>query len=269
MTITTETGLLRAICENPADDCLRLVYADWLDDCGEAERAEFIRVQCELAKECACVCGPTRGGWRTCHSCVLHRRERDLLDKRDLHWLDEAFGGIPWCGKSESGDSRLMPFGPDGDSRIEVKFRRGFIDEVRCTMADWCGTECAACDGTGKRSHSLVSGGLISTDCDKCFSIGRIGAHGPAIVAAQPVTRVVLTDAIHPREYGGGDDRWAVYRDQLGPLWDVLVPGEATAVYWFAERRDHDELESTLSLAAVSWARSAAGLPPLSPAAAG
>jgi uncharacterized protein (TIGR02996 family) len=36
---------LRAICENPDDDTVRLVYADWLDEHGELERAEFIRLQ--------------------------------------------------------------------------------------------------------------------------------------------------------------------------------------------------------------------------------
>jgi len=42
-------GFLRAIFAAPNDDNLRLVYADWLEDHDEAEYAEFIRVQCELA----------------------------------------------------------------------------------------------------------------------------------------------------------------------------------------------------------------------------
>ena len=41
---------LAQICDNPADDTVRLVFADWLEEHGEPERAEFIRVQCELAK---------------------------------------------------------------------------------------------------------------------------------------------------------------------------------------------------------------------------
>lgn len=40
---------LRTIAENPHDDTPRLVFADWLDDRGHPERAEFIRLQCELA----------------------------------------------------------------------------------------------------------------------------------------------------------------------------------------------------------------------------
>jgi len=43
-------AFLRAVCENPDDDTPRLVFADWLQEHGEEERAEFIRVQCEMAR---------------------------------------------------------------------------------------------------------------------------------------------------------------------------------------------------------------------------
>src|SRR5437867_2252124 len=43
-------ALFRAICEEPWEDTPRLVYADWLDEQGDAARAEFIRVQIEFAK---------------------------------------------------------------------------------------------------------------------------------------------------------------------------------------------------------------------------
>ncbi len=45
-----EQGFLAAIREAPDDDTPRLIYADWLDDRGEADRAEFIRVQCEAER---------------------------------------------------------------------------------------------------------------------------------------------------------------------------------------------------------------------------
>lgn len=48
--MTDRDALLRAICENPDDDAPRLVFADWLDAHGDPLRAEFIRVQIELAK---------------------------------------------------------------------------------------------------------------------------------------------------------------------------------------------------------------------------
>ena len=38
-------AFLRAIAADPADDTVRLAFADWLDEQGEADRAEFIRLQ--------------------------------------------------------------------------------------------------------------------------------------------------------------------------------------------------------------------------------
>src|SRR5436190_8044620 len=40
-------ALLDAIAQAPDDDAVRLVFADWLDDHGEADRAAFIRLQCD------------------------------------------------------------------------------------------------------------------------------------------------------------------------------------------------------------------------------
>lgn len=48
MTITA-AHFLRAIIDHPEDDGVRLIYADWLEEHGQAERAELIRVQCALA----------------------------------------------------------------------------------------------------------------------------------------------------------------------------------------------------------------------------
>jgi uncharacterized protein (TIGR02996 family) len=44
----TEAALLAAVGAHPSDDTPRLVYADWLEENGRAEQAEFIRVQCRL-----------------------------------------------------------------------------------------------------------------------------------------------------------------------------------------------------------------------------
>jgi uncharacterized protein (TIGR02996 family) len=45
-----EEAFLRAVCENPDDDAVRLIFADWLEEHGQPERAEFIRLQVELAQ---------------------------------------------------------------------------------------------------------------------------------------------------------------------------------------------------------------------------
>jgi anti-anti-sigma factor len=41
-----EAGFLEAVRETPEDDTPRLVYADWLEDNAQPERAEFIRAAC-------------------------------------------------------------------------------------------------------------------------------------------------------------------------------------------------------------------------------
>lgn len=48
--MSPEKPFLEAIRDAPEDDLPRLVFADWLDENGQPDRAEFIRVQCELAK---------------------------------------------------------------------------------------------------------------------------------------------------------------------------------------------------------------------------
>jgi uncharacterized protein (TIGR02996 family) len=48
--MSDEDALLQGIIENPDADGPRLVYADWLEEQGQEERAEFIRVQCTLAR---------------------------------------------------------------------------------------------------------------------------------------------------------------------------------------------------------------------------
>jgi uncharacterized protein (TIGR02996 family) len=47
--MTDQSSLLAAITAAPDDDAPRLVYADWLDEHGHSDRAEFIRVQVESA----------------------------------------------------------------------------------------------------------------------------------------------------------------------------------------------------------------------------
>ena len=50
MHFTDEQPFLDAVFDRYADDRPRLIYADFLDDSGEPERAELIRVQLALSK---------------------------------------------------------------------------------------------------------------------------------------------------------------------------------------------------------------------------
>lgn len=47
-TAATHAGFIADIVEHPEDDSIRLIYTDWLEEHGDPERAEFIRVQVEL-----------------------------------------------------------------------------------------------------------------------------------------------------------------------------------------------------------------------------
>ena len=51
--LSDRDALLAAIRANPDEDTPRLMFADWLDEHGDdasRTRAEFIRLQCEIAR---------------------------------------------------------------------------------------------------------------------------------------------------------------------------------------------------------------------------
>jgi uncharacterized protein (TIGR02996 family) len=72
---TPEAGLLQAVREAPDDDTPRLIYADWLEDHNQPERAELIRVQCEMARLPP---GP--------RAATLRQREQELLARHAAGW---------------------------------------------------------------------------------------------------------------------------------------------------------------------------------------
>lgn len=86
--------LLAAICAAPDDDAARLAYADFLDEHGEPERAEFIRLQIDLAHLPA---------WDR-KAKLLRFRERLLLLRHGEEWRAQLpeLGGVEW-GKFERG----------------------------------------------------------------------------------------------------------------------------------------------------------------------
>jgi uncharacterized protein (TIGR02996 family) len=92
-----ERAFFDRIRDEPSDDAPRLIFADWLDENGEPERAEFIRIQCALDQ--LLVDDPLRDG--------LQKRESELLDANRERW-----------------QAALVPFVVDSD------FRHGVIDRV-------------------------------------------------------------------------------------------------------------------------------------------
>jgi uncharacterized protein (TIGR02996 family) len=104
--MTPEQAFLADILDHPEDDTPRLVYADWLDEHGGpagARRAEFIRVQCALAR--LDEYDPARA--------PLEKRESALLNKGRKEWAKD----LPaWVLKDE-----------------RYQFRRGFVWHVEST----------------------------------------------------------------------------------------------------------------------------------------
>jgi uncharacterized protein (TIGR02996 family) len=115
--VTHDDAFLADVLATPLDDAPRLIYADWLEDAGTPDRAEFIRVQCEWAAMSGCLFtteddgNGDPGGWPCrCPWHVLHRRQRELLAHRSAaDWTPPA----------------LRPF--------SVAFRRGFVESVTLT----------------------------------------------------------------------------------------------------------------------------------------
>ncbi len=183
-----EPSLLAAILEHPSDDFARLVLADWLEENGQADRAEFIRVQVEMAKippepercQPVLVFGrPDKYHHQNCPWCQWvenHRDRRKVLQSREhelrsLHgdtWalplaLAAGFPDTPMYGATNGRDSFGNPryhnicseYASDGGRRLAWTFRRGFVAS-------------------------------IETDT-KTFL-----AHGPALATCQPLTSVAV-----------------------------------------------------------------------------
>jgi uncharacterized protein (TIGR02996 family) len=211
-------------------ECPRCRGAGRISD-GRAERAKFIRVQCELEPVRSHGHGtekPHRGACVIC-SLVAHleRRERELIHAH-VEWADDV-----WPVPNHHWYPIEVGF-LSADAGAELQFRRGFVEEVTCTTQDW-------------------------------------KDHGPTIVACQPVREAALSDKqpqeYGRRLYGWyrglGPD--TINDHSLSPdLWDLIStrPGCIVNRPW-ADFSTKIEALAAASVACVCWARDKAGLPGL------
>ena len=113
------------IAAHPEDMDRRLIFADWLEDHGDPERAEFIRVQCEMWG---------RAPLSEVRMDHLKKREDELIRFNAYKWIDDALppelqeGFGTWTHKAARIKSKRSLI-------HELVFRGGFIEEVHARLA--------------------------------------------------------------------------------------------------------------------------------------
>lgn len=244
----TGSALHRAILLHPADDDRRLVYADWLEEHGDVDRAEFVRAQVELA--CMTYRPACDHRYRPatipplptpkCPGCrydkrlrALRRRERELWLLLYNRMASEANRAMRLPRVTSEGCSIGWCPTPISTERIVTTWHRGFIDSIECTEAAW-------------------------------------REHGSAVMRQHPVTRVVLVDK-RPNYQVEWSYYWFSAKAQGGKLiaqhdladylFDLLANSTADTPYDRGYPTPKAALDA-LSDAAVLWARlEALGVP--------
>jgi uncharacterized protein (TIGR02996 family) len=189
-------GLLRAIFEDPEDDTVRLVYADFLDEKGDP-RGEFIRLQVlrHQEKEPRAPCP----------------REQELLERHFAEWTREA-----------------QPFDPE---TVRLAFERGFIAnaniehgcdkdlEVLRRLPGLRGVGLEACEVSPEGLRDVAA--LRHLDAFSVYDETRITEAGLKILEGLPCWTRVYCDGGFPDEVA-----WADFQERRIAKFDQLPPEE-------------------------------------------
>lgn len=252
--------LLRAIRSQPDDDTTRLAYADWLDENGDAARAEFVRVQCRLAALGHGPMWPYAGhadaeqlayGLKG-EAVALARRQAELWEENRDEWLGElpplpgsfvlfhrgfaAAVVVEHPGGLVRGGERLFASSPVTrvvfrDCRpeaVEVCVRRVWFGEVRSLAVVW-----GAAGGDGNHvAQILAECGHLARLRDLSLFNARLTNPGAHEISAAPFARqLVKLDLAGNRVRDSGAlsvanaldaDRFAVFDLSGNPLTDSL-----------------------------------------------
>lgn len=292
--MTDRDALLAAILAHPEDDAPRIIFADWLDenagtvhcpDCkargawqswggigcstcrgtgsvsnGYAERAEFIRVQCELARldELAKLPRKRTGGYRVPRMEATRRKTLRLKLRRRQQELWPAVHGSfilgPGCVPHVGVHPSPGPFA--------CVVRRGSVASLTIPTAVLLGGECERCWGRGLVDFSDPP--PFHANCPQCNRDGKFSGRIPGIVqqlfSNHPVVSVRLSDR-HPEDLGYGWG-WRFEGIENGP---EQLPDELRLAGWtdFVSATA-DDANQSLSIACVDYGRKLTKLPAIS-----
>lgn len=183
-----DPALLAAVRVAMWEDKLpRLVLADWLDEHGDHERAEFVRHQCGFYGKPADSTG----------------RQVELLQKNGRRWL-------PW--QTVPPIDTAVFSGLDYYVQLLRQFHLGFVEETAVdTVGEWVGEEieCLACE------DATVCWETNAVECSRCDGTGVdfIKGVGGQMVRMHPLNRVWVRTSNPARGENGG---W---------YWDCCIAG--------------------------------------------
>jgi len=131
-----EEAFLASIVDKPDDDAPRLIFADWLDEHGQPERAEFIRVQCQLA-QLECGIDPLRDYAWSLEDAYKGQDHCDLLgclctlaEQDQAESLRQALREREQALYAEFGKTWIEPLLTMGLRCDDCPFHRGMIENV-------------------------------------------------------------------------------------------------------------------------------------------
>ena len=218
--MTTIDSLYQRILDDPSDDGARLVYADAIEET-DPKRAEYIRVQIELAKlkepELKTIgridFGDERDvAWRSPYGGLCTRCQKE---KCRYHELEDIEGKL-FAANAKSWFGDFITFTNTHDPIIPKYIRRGFPYSVTLTLAAFLGSPCECTRANWEvnyvrpevpvpeRHLSFFEGTPIifiespqppGSCCQHCHGSGRT----PGLVkelAKWPIERVTLSDAV-------------------------------------------------------------------------
>lgn len=261
MSTTVQTTFLHDILATPHDESIRLIYADWLEENGDPEWAELIRVQTALSKypeeftiaDTLINIGikPPKNSTRpttklkkrlveSATFLALRKREKAILSKHNYltRWGDLSFlGGVnAYIGIPDS-SAHCMNLAPqENPGGINIKLRRGFVEYISMPLDKW----------------------------------RRFGAR---IVQTVPITHAHATTArplaIHSRCFHWWDQSEMPTEphddsDEIpASIFKHIPLGNSPLTHSFREFKSCKEAIAALDCGILTWARKKAGLPPL------